>query len=265
MKSINYEELFVKPFDEIQAIDKILIDLIDKGDSRGIIDYLHFIECNYFYIDDYNILLSIAYFTLKDADLTKIDEYLDSIRNQSDVHLAKIVNEGIPKIFIERDDVNIEVSPLSLVFPGSLEKCPDLETIDRVGTCFDKVNDISLTLDFNVKIVTGYIYLLTDKSRHLHSWLEATINGEEVVIDGIFNAVFNKDGYYALMKPEVYEVMDTKEHAESVIKYFMALNGCVDGIPQQAYYFFHHELVDDFKKNNELFKEYFDKNIKKRK
>lgn len=256
MKSSNYNNLFVSPFENAQEIDKKVINLLFNKKSEGLLNYLRKEGCNYLYLDDFMIMQAIHKFTFKDIAKSELEESIDCVRNQEDVHFVKILKDEryqISKMVIERDDVTIEVIPFSKLFANSLKSIPELENTDREGKCIDMVTNIVDKLGIKNEIVTGYIYGTTDKSKFLHSWIETKLGGEEVVIDGVFNAIFNKDGYYALTKALKKQKIRNEDYKKDVGDYLINLEGCIDNIPVETYLYFRDEIMKDIKNNEFVF------------
>ena len=73
-----------------------------------------------------------------------------------------------------------------------------LESSARENKSHEKSMELARNLNSPNTLVTGWVAGLTSKSKYPHSWVETTLDGNEVVIDYTMNAIVNKDGYYAL-------------------------------------------------------------------
>ena len=66
-------------------------------------------------------------------------------------------------------------------------------------------------LPFECTVVTGKVSGLTNKSKYLHSWIEAIVDGKSVVIDYTMNSIMNKYGYYALRQASSISQIDSHD------------------------------------------------------
>lgn len=254
----NYDLLFNTEYGESTKIDETIAEYYFQEDYDSLLKYLKKTGCRYLYTDNYIILYTISEFTTKDSNIAKIKIKLDNILQQEDVHEAKLeLDEKIklPKIIIKRDDCSIEVLPLSKYYPASLKSLPNLESKKRFTTCFESAYEIAKYLKEDNEIVSGHIYGYTDKSRYAHSWVETTLDGKEVVIDGIFNAIFNKEGYYALTSAKPLSRI-SRNNLKNDIKNYMEELTTEDNtiIPKELYYFFRDEIIKELSKNEKIFK-----------
>ncbi len=90
---------------------------------------------------------------------------------------------------------------------------------------------------------------MLDKSRFLHSFVETTLNGEEVVIDGTLNAIMNKDGYYTFRHIKPLTKISNQTLQEDMEKYLYKIKE----FSPEVYFVFRDEIIRDFEKNDELF------------
>lgn len=231
----NYEEVLDKEFMISQSIDEKFARICnEEGRSKGI-KYLKELGATWLDIDSYDILYAIGEFTKSTTSNERKNELIERIRKQEDVIDAKIEmnsHRQVPQMTIKREDGIITVMPFSSFSPQALTLLPDLENDKRDGTCFEKAYKISLNLGKKNDIVTGYTYGYTDKSKYLHSWIETELHGEEIVIDGALNSIFNKDGYYKLRKIEQLTRISNIELEQDIDRYF----GKIGEIPFPFYY-----------------------------
>jgi len=254
----NYDLFFNIEYDKSTKIDETIAEYYSQEDYEGLLNYLKKVGCRYLYTDNYSILYTISEFTTKESNSAKIKRMLENILQQEDVHKAQIELDektNLPKIVIKRDDCTIEALSLSKYYPASLKSLPDLESKKRFTTCFETAYEIAQHLKADNEIVSGHIFGYTDKSRYAHSWVETTLNDKEVVIDGIFNAIFNKEGYYALTTAEPLSRISRNNLRTDSKNYIEELAQSEDNtIPKELYYYFRDELIKELDKNQQIFK-----------
>jgi hypothetical protein len=248
----NYKELFEKEFDTSQQIDETFAKICnEKGLKKGV-EYLKSINCKWLDYDSYTILYTINEWTKKTTSKEEKNNLLERISRQEDgIEVKKEINDNlkVPQLIIKRKDFEIKVIQFSKLVPKAMELFPDLEDDSRKGSCFNKAYGIALKLGIENDIVTGYCYGYTDKSKFLHSWIETKLKGEEVVIDGTLNAVFNKDGFYKLRHIEPLTRI-SNETLESDIEKYLSNFGTIS---PEVYYVFRDEMIKDFERNSKTF------------
>lgn len=241
----NYQELFVNEFLKSQNIDDTFAKISNKEGLASGIEYLKKLNCQWLDEDSYTILYTINQFTLKN----KTEDMNDLFNKVSNIDDVLNIIKSDKKLIIMLKDYNIEVEIFSKRNPRVVNIIPDIESLERNGTCFLKAYNICLGFKNPSKIVTGYNYGYTDKSKFLHSWVEVTIDGKDYVIDGTLNAMFNKEGYYKLRKIKVLNEITKDELRQDMIKY----GKFIEEIGIDVYYVFRDEIIKDLEKNNELF------------
>lgn len=248
----NYNVLFEKEYNTSQEIDNTFAAICnEQGFSKGI-EYLKSINFEWLDYDGYVILYTINAITKATTTLEEKKNLLKRVSRQEDVKEIKIEQSdkfNIPQLIILKEDYEIRVMQLSELIPEAMEVLPDLESDERMGTCFAKAYDIALNLGIPNDIVTGYCYGYTDKSKFLHSWVETKYKGEEIVIDGVLNSIINKDGYYKLRHIEPLTRISDQTLNSDIEKYLLSLGT----ITPEIYYVFRDEIIKDFEKNAEVF------------
>ena len=241
----NYQELFVNEFTRSQNIDDTFANISNNECFAKGIEYLKSMNCKWLDEDSYVILCAINQFTLKNKT-EDIDELFNRVLNIDDV---LDVTRDDKYLTIKIKDYTIEVKTFSKRNPRAIDVLPDIESIERNGTCYIKAYQICLGFKGSAKVVTGYNYGYTDKSKFLHSWVEVTIDGEEFVIDGTLNAIFNKEGYYKLRKINVLSTITKDDLRQDMLNY----GKFIEEIGLDVYYVFRNEIIKELEKNNNLF------------
>lgn len=181
-------------------------------------------------IKNFCILNTIAYFT---SNLGYVKKQL----NLSTMKKGKIITryKRIPKGFIlsDYDGHDVRITLISKKLPNMLKVFPMLlDFSEREGGCH--INSMLLSQTVNnpeTFVVTGIVRTLNDIPI-LHSWVETVTleTRKEIVLDFNTNAIFDKDDYYRIQKPEVI----TKIH-KSKIKYLLESNlAFSDGTPLEG-------------------------------
>jgi len=122
----------------------------------------------------------------------------------SDKSLAIKLNDEMMKIFIE--DLEIKAMKLSVVMPDLKKYFPTIDQEDRIGNCHQFCMEFVKQFNFDSNIATGYVAPLSEKNKNLHSWIELTLWGENMVLDFTRGLMFNKEGYYYLKNINKNEV-----------------------------------------------------------
>ena len=258
-KSISYRNYDLL-FDEMQSskIDKLFnkaIRLKQKGKSiraNAIVLRLQFMEkVKEFYLQEEMLRGIIDNLTSEQTE----EKYEDAIKTCKNLNIVDEVtgNNGVTSIkgvFGE-----IKFSKANDFFP-QLEIDSDINDIQkRKGNCHGKSIEYSKKLKkigIENCIVTANRRGRTDKSEHLHSWNEFSINGKEYVFDYTCNLVMNKEGYYAFNGiKEVFSKIscnDIRNDAKIIEQFNKKL-------PLKLYLTFRDELMKDLQKNKEIFNE----------
>ncbi len=250
----SYDDLFQKEFKISKQIDEKFIKIYnEQGLNKGI-EYLKSINCEWLDYDGYYIQCVISEFTKNSLSDNDKKQLVKSVSKQKDVEYANIEinkNFNIPELIVKKADCLISVMPFSKLVPQANEMLSNLENNNRFCTCFETSKCISLNLGIkNNDIVTGYSYGYTDKSKFLHSWVETKLKGQDVVIDGTFNAIFNKEGYYKLRHIKQLSRISSTDFKNDINNYLCKIKR---GIPLEVYLVFRDEIIKDFKRNLEEF------------
>ena len=253
MKKVkSYSELFEKEFHTSQQIDDTFAKICNEQGFKKGVEYLKSINCKWLDYDRYDILYTINEWTKRITSEEEKNKLFERISRQEDVIEVKTeINDKlkIPQLVIKRKDFEMKVIQFSKLIPDTIKVLPDLEDDSRKGTCFTKAYNIALNLGIKNDIVTGYCYGYTDKSKFLHSWIETKLKGEEVVIDGTLNAIFNKEGFYKLRHIAPLTRISNETLKSDIEKY---LNN-FKTISPEVYYVFRDEIIKDFERNSEVF------------
>lgn len=250
----SYNELFHDRFEVSQQIDERFVELYNTEGLKSGIDYLRQIGAKTLDMDHYDIKCKISEWTKNSlSDQEKI-EFLSKLTNLKDyvfdVNIRNNMVFNLPEVIIETNDGIIQAIPFSLFFPKIKKKFSYIEDNRRFGNCYDFVYHISLHFGFPNQVVTGYIYGYSDKSMFLHSWIETTINGEEYVIDGILNAMINKQGYYFMQHAKPITKIDERQFRCDIKNYMKQ----IQAIFPEVYFVFRDEIIHDLEKNQRIFK-----------
>ncbi len=118
--------------------------------------------------------------------------YVKSVHKEGDIY--KIVTTN---------DKEMEICKASKLFPILKKiKHNEIETSRRAHQCTESIT-VALIFRHECKVVTGYVYGLSEKSKYVHTWVELGANGKEFVLDYTLNALINKEGYYDFNRVEV--------------------------------------------------------------
>ena len=154
-------------------------------------------------IKNFCMLNTIAYYTSNIGYVKKL-AHLDAMKKGRIVKRYKKIPKGF--ILTDHNGNDVKITLISKRLPKTLKVFPSLlDFSEREGSCH--INSILLSQCLENKdtfVVTGNILTLNDIPV-LHSWIEtiASQTGEPLVLDFNTNAIFNKDDYYRIQKPEV--------------------------------------------------------------
>lgn len=244
--SKNYNELFIEPEKGSSNWINRAIELSKKGDADAL--YEVFQEANEFYFQESNILHALSNFT-KDLPTKKRINSLKELSKNSNYSVQ--IHES--HVGIKSDSIKIDALKFSDVFEGIKDIYPEIVTEKRLGNCHMRSIELSILIEDSNKVVTGFIYGLSDKDKILHSWIETKINNTDVVIDFTMNIIINKDAYYRLKHVEALNAISDKDliNDDKFIHFFAK---SVHSIDVKEYLLFRDEIIRDCKKNKQLFK-----------
>lgn len=250
----NYNELFNDRFNKSQQIDERFSELNNNEGLKSAINYLKEIGATTLDTDNYNIKYRISEWTkdtLSNHEKLKFLNELKALKNYViSVNIETNSKRNIPELIIKTTKGKIRVFQFSTIAPTIKDLFPFIENNQRFGKCYDFAYKISLNLNLPNKIVTGYIYGYSDKSKFLHSWVEITIKGKEYVIDGTLNAMINKEGYYLMQHAKPITTISNVTLKNDVENYMKK----IQSIPLEVYYVFRNEIIKDLEKNQKIFK-----------
>ena len=243
--SRNFNELFIYPEDEGMNWRNMFFELGKKGDKDSLTKM--FDDANELYFEESKILEALSNFT---KDLP-IDEKTKLLKN-----LSKDDNYNVEihksHIRIESDNIKIDALTLSDVFEELKTIYPEIETKQRFGNCHIRSIEISFLIKDPNKVVTGFIYDISDKIKFLHSWVETSINNTDVVIDFTMNIIINKNAYYKLQHAEPLNSISDKDLIkDNDFIHFFSQN--VNSVNIKEYLLFRDEIIHDCMKNKQLF------------
>lgn len=249
----SYNELFNERFQRSQEIDEEFIRIFNEDGLLDAINYLKSIGATALDMDNYRIKYRISEWTKNKTSNEEKEKFINELLNLKDyikkIDISKNNNFNVPELSIETTEGTIRAIQFSSIAPKCKEKLPFIETDERHGKCYEMALEISLNLGISNNIVTGYIYGYTDKSKFLHSWVEATIKGEDYVIDGTLNSLINKQGYYLMQHAQPITKISNQTFANDIKNYLEK----IETFPIEVYYVFRDEIIKDFQKNDEIF------------
>lgn len=247
----NNRNLFVNPSLESSKWDSKFIKLFNSGKAEELFDFILESNVNKLYIREYRILYCISQFTKQNISNEEIIESLKNYVKSIEIVQDEKSNSSEIIIKTEQDEIKVNILSKSLPMIEGIEKA---ETDERLGKCIKKSYEISKKLGIDNKIVTGYIYGMSDKAKYLHSWIETKLNGEEVVIDYTINAIISKRAYYKLQHAEPLSKISNKDvlNDEKYLKK-AKINGREEGrITLEEYLVFRDEIIKDLQRNDKI-------------
>lgn len=249
----SYIKLFHERFDKSTEFDATFANIWNSQGLKDAIEYLKSIGATRLDTSNFSILYAISEFTKNtrsDVDKENLIKglNLDDYVKDSDIKFNSKYN--LPEVVVETEKGSIKALKFSDVVNGIKTVYPFIETNERFRNCFGMACYICLNLGLACNLVTGYVYGYSDKSEYLHSWIETTLHGEEVVIDGTFNAIINKDGYYLMRYAKPITKIDSKTFSNDVDKYLKVIE---NELPIEVYYVFRDEIIAELEKNKEVF------------
>ncbi len=249
----NFDEFyktFHKPYELSAEIDNTFAKINNEQGIKAAIEYLLSVGAQYLDTDNYKITYIINEYT-KESTPTNKNELLDLLSNMKDyitnvsvIYDKKNKREKLKIITAKGDITIIEFSSLN---PEIKKAIPFIVTGERNGKCFELAYEINRRLGISHKVVTGYIYGYTDKSRYLHSWIELSYKAEEYVIDGTLNAMINKSGYYLLKHAQPITILPDNIIQEDLDNNLDKLKG----IPLEIYFLYRDEIINGIEFNNQ--------------
>ena len=159
------------------------------------------------------IIQMLNEFTLQEPNFHIINHSAELFRNAG----AKIsYNEN--SFEFELESLKFKAIKLSQYFPAVIAYLPDIETRNRTGKCHPYSAVAARLLEsvrddnkFNIYLVTGRIYQLSNKSKYLHSWVELEDGEKTFVIDPTKNLVIDRNAYYEINHVQNPEKINSKD------------------------------------------------------
>lgn len=191
----EFHAKYIKPSLDSQKWDDKYRKLSNSNDIMAFVQHMQ--TASEFYFDDAYICAVIKNFTFSSTTKERKESLADKLIKNGHIVSAEINDNSTQ--FVKPNGTVISFIPLTQVFPNLRYK-QELECDERSGRCHQgSLNLSQFEFDFEHSVVTGDTYNLSNKSKYLHTWIETTFGGEEVVIDYTMNAIINKDAYYEFM------------------------------------------------------------------
>ncbi|MBP3581732.1 MAG: hypothetical protein J6J33_03155 [Clostridia bacterium] len=191
----EFHAKYIKPSLESQKWDDKYRTLSKSNDIMAFIGHMQ--TATEFYFDDAYICAVIKNFTFSSVTEERKNSLAERLIKDGHIVSAEINDDSVQ--FVKPNGTNITFVPLTQIFPNLRYK-KELESDERSGRCHQgSLNLSQFEFDFEHSVVTGDTYNLSNKSKYLHTWIETTLGGEEIVIDYTMNAAINKAAYYEFM------------------------------------------------------------------
>lgn len=126
------------------------------------------------------------------------------------------------------------------------ELVQELTSKNRKHKCHKRSLELSPSFE-NSNILTGYVTL--KKNKILHSVVETTLNGQEVILDWTFNIEMPKKEYIDLFKFKILSSISAKNLENDLD----LIGQSSVNITDKTYLVFRDELIKDLEKNKQLF------------
>ena len=191
----------------------------------------------------FNYINEYTFDDINKNDFKKQTEYILTLDNVSDI------NYNDHSLNIKTMQGNINVIKMNNVFK-LLKTDSIIGTKYRSGLCHEKSIFLSLCLDIDNDLLTGYVYGLSDKDKYLHSVVEFTSKNKKYILDYTMNAIINKDGYDYLMDFEELSRI-TKSSLQNDFKIFKGFSKLYP-IGTKEYLVYRDEIMRDINKNKDI-------------
>lgn len=205
---VSHDEFYKKyilPDKQSEEWDKSVVSLLTKPKQLAFLLKQNKTRLNSF---ETNALFLVNYFGSTDIpDKHKLAQ-LRTLKNSPDVQ--DILVDGNNLIIIKKDGSYINSTILSKTF-NWLNDDERLKSSLRTKDSHRSSLALAKKLPFESTLVTGKIAGLTTKSRFLHSWIEAIVDGKSVVIDYTMNSIMNKSAYYSLRQATSISRIDSHD------------------------------------------------------
>ncbi len=239
--NINYELLFGLPNKEYDNLMKSFYAASHRHDLAMLKRIFEDAKEMYFSEDD--IVSLIEQLVKQEMPTNRCELLLDKLSN---CNLVKKIYFQDQSTILDTDYGQIKFAKISELFPEIIvEAMPEKDK--QEGECHSLSMDVCLQLFSPNEIVTGYISTISDKARFLHSWIETTINGNELVIDPTASMVINKTGYYFL-----YHAEPLSRVRQSHLIYDIYRISCL-GLSNKEVLLYWNEIIRNLEQNQQLF------------
>lgn len=246
----NYED-FIHSYNESTKLNIQYYNLRRFGTSKQLENFLKLHDIKETYDRDYAVYELIFNYTLPYMSHDKIINYSNWVKKYDPkcrIAFGHNNKYNTDELSIRCKDYKIQAIMFSGISPSIKREYPQLETVNRANYCFDNSFELANTLGLKCNLVTGTVKGIVDKADFLHSWVETTLHGEEVVIDYTMNAIINKEGYYKFRHACAMEKISVDSIVDDSVKYGEIFD--LIGIKTSMYNIFRDEIIHDFEKNN---------------
>lgn len=246
----NYED-FIHSYNESTKLSIQYYNLKKFGTSRQLEKFLSMNNIQETYDRDYAVYELIFNYTLPYMSKSKLENYSNWVKKYDPK--CKVIfgyndKYNTKELSVKCKDYRLKAIMFSSISPSIKREYPQLETVNRANYCFDNSFELVNTLGLRCNLVTGTVKGIVDRADFLHSWVETTLHGEEVVIDYTMNAIINKEGYYKFRHAKAMEKISVDDIVKDSEKYGKIFD-LID-IKTSMYNIFRDEIISDFEKNN---------------
>lgn len=203
--SVEYNKLMLKFEEENNKINMNYIDNIYQVLEQDNVDKLLLDNINNLSNGDYWIIELVNNF----FDLTIPEKMKEQFVNRLESEGIKVIKYNKKNLIIEYNSKQINIGNLCSSFRQFDKRYYNANTTYYskdvyIPILLDKMNDIN----YESKIVIGYIKEEVLESKKLFAWIEITKKGKVYVLDFVNNIVIDKDSFYIFYKPEILNVIE---------------------------------------------------------
>lgn len=219
----NFQQKYIVPHLESYLWDQSIKELI-ANDKASVVMQIIAENGAILYFTDYKIGSLVKAMGTEGAQETKMGLYRELYKKEDDISKIILNRDGLK---IERTDgVTIKAKVLSDIFPNLFVDDEVIKTSKRTKNVSYNTINLSTHLYMDNKVVSGFVYGISSKSKYLHSWIETKLDGEDVVIDYSMNTIMNREGYYNLRKAEpISKITKSKLMEDGKVVYPYILSG----------------------------------------
>ena len=151
---------------------------------------------------------------------------------------------------IRKNDEVIKVKKITDGLTAESEIADILKSHEREGHCHEGSLTFALAFNNDENLAIGYIHLISEKNKLLHSWIELKgKNNEEYCFDYTLNAVINKDAYYNLMNVKPINKILCKD-LEMYKDVKNVKNPIFEGMDIRTFFIYYYDIMDELKNQN---------------